>query len=202
MTDDWSSGGYIFILLLLYSISSGALESPDLIQSYCKTTHTITHKHYSNNNTYLHPSFSLTTQVRPRLPLALPNGLRAKLDPRPRPILEYNRYVVATREMQLKAWILCKFGIYCIAWGRQRREKTARKNSIITISRIWYEYINRHRKFKMMGSKNERVRSANVLQKWVRRCNGCKKAQWKKSLLRREYRATALLQRFYRWVYI
>ena len=36
--------------------------------------------------------------VKPKLPLGIPNGLRSKLEPRPRPILEYNRFVIKTRE--------------------------------------------------------------------------------------------------------
>ncbi len=102
--------------------------------------------------------------VRPRLPLALPNGLHSKLDPRPRPILEYNRYVVETREMQRKAWVLTSFGIYCIAWGRLRRCKAARKQAIRTIGTVWFDYRNRHRLQALWGSKNARLRAANVLQ--------------------------------------
>ena len=40
--------------------------------------------------------------VRPKLPLGIPNGLRSKLEPRPRPILEYNRFVIETREMRIR----------------------------------------------------------------------------------------------------
>ena len=42
---------YISVMLLLYSISNGALGSPDLLQSYSVITIFIAHNHHSNNNT-------------------------------------------------------------------------------------------------------------------------------------------------------
>ena len=49
--------GYLSILLLSYSISSSALESPGLLLSYSIIIHTITHNHHTNNNTSFHSKY-------------------------------------------------------------------------------------------------------------------------------------------------
>ncbi len=136
--------------------------------------------------------------VRPLLPLGIPNGLRSKLEPRPRPILEYNRFVIDTREKRIRAWVITKFGKSVIAWGRMRAEKRRRKDAILAIKRVWYEYLHRHHLFHLWGSRNAKKRAANILQQWWKRMEGCLNAKWKVRRIRKRLHAASLLQRFYR----
>lgn len=136
--------------------------------------------------------------LRPILPLAMPDGLRSKVEPRPRPILEYNRFVVDTLEKRLAAYVITKFGQYCICWVRQRTTKRARAQARETIKTVWYAYLDRNRLFWKWRVKNAQRRAANILQKWWKRMEGCLAAKWKVRRQRRVDRATRLLQRFYR----
>ena len=140
--------------------------------------------------------FSAAT--RTKLPLGMPNGLRSKLEPRPRPILEYNRFVVQTRECRFAAWVLTKFAIYVIAWGRLRRCKTARRSAIQTIKRVYYDFLNRRRLQHLRGNKNQKTRCANILQKWAKRCLGSKAQGWQKRDAKRRQAMTLLIQRIFR----
>ena len=108
--------------------------------------------------------------VRPLLPLGIPNGLRSKLEPRPRPILEYNRFVVDTREKRIKSWVITKFARFVIAWARVRHEKVRRREAIATIKRVWYEYLQRHHLFHLWFSQRQEA-AANILP-WWRRMEG------------------------------
>lgn len=136
--------------------------------------------------------------VRPLLPLGIPNGLRSKLEPRPRPILEYNRFVVDTREKRIKSWVITKFARFVIAWARVRHEKVRRREAIATIKRVWYEYLQRHHLFHLWGSRNAKKRAANILQQWWRRMEGCLNAKWKVRRMRKRLHAAALVQRVFR----
>ena len=136
--------------------------------------------------------------VRPKLPLGIPNGLRSKLEPRPRPILEYNRFVIETREMRIKSWVITKFAKYVIAWARMKNEKKTRKIAMETIKRVWFEYLHRHHLFHLWGSRNEKKRAANIIQQWWKRMEGCLQAKWKVRRMRRRFQSAWLLQRYYR----
>jgi hypothetical protein len=136
--------------------------------------------------------------VRSRLPLGIPNGLRCKLEPRPRPILEYNRFVVDTREKRIKCWVLTKFARYVIGWARVRHEKQRRNSAILKIKTVFYEYLDRHHRFHLWGNRNAKKRAANILQQWWKRMEGCLNAKWKVRRMRKRLYCAALLQRLYR----
>jgi len=136
--------------------------------------------------------------IRPKLPLGMPNGLRSKLEPRPRPVLEYNRFVVQTRDCRFAAWKLTKFANYCIAWSRQRNTKKMRRQAIETIKDRYFDYLNRHRLYHAWGTKNQRIRCSNILQKWAKKCLGSKTNSWKARDKYRREKNALFIQRVFR----
>jgi hypothetical protein len=136
--------------------------------------------------------------VRPRLPLGMPNNLRSKLDQRPRPIYEYNKFVVQTRECRFAAWILTKFGIYCIAWVRQRQCKRDRIAAIKQIKISYFNFLQRRRQLHYNGNKNQRTRCANILQQWAKQQLGNKIVMWKRYSLYKRSKKALIMQRIFR----
>jgi len=136
--------------------------------------------------------------VNKSLPLAKQFNRRIGLQPRARPIMEYNKYVMKVREANKKILIIQKFCRFVLKHIRWIRYQNGRRRAIHTVTRVYNEFLKRKRKVKNKLRNINRNAAAKILQIWTKHMLALLYARRKANHLRRQRDARLMLQRVFR----
>lgn len=136
--------------------------------------------------------------INSKLPLAKQFNRRIGLQPRPRPILEFNKYILKVREATKKILVLQKFCKYALKHIRWLRYQNGRRRAVHTVSRVYNDFLKRRKKVKTKLLNINRNSAAKILQKWTRHMLAMLYARRKANYLRRRRDARLTLQRVFR----
>lgn len=132
------------------------------------------------------------------LPLAQGVIGRCRLEPRARPLIEYNKYIQKIRDEMVACRVIQRFfkHIYINSFlftnARRRRE------AIKTIGRCFKVYYERKRVERRLMYKRIQNNVARKLQKWAKRCLGVLLNKRKVKRIKNRVEAATLCQRVYR----
>lgn len=139
-----------------------------------------------------------TRSVEKFIPLSRVNGVRCQLQPRLRPVFEYNTYVTHMIQKNKKIRILEKFVKYVAVTRMMRIASRLRRKAVQDIRRLYIEYLTRKRKVGKKRDKKVRLISIRIIQAWSRKTLGKIAAVRKTQVLRKFQKARINIQRFYR----
>lgn len=132
------------------------------------------------------------------LPLAKQFNRRIGLQPRPRPIVEFNKYVMKVKEANKKILVIQKFCKFVLKHIRWMRYHNGRRRAIHTVARVYAEFRKRKDKVRKKLKNIGRNASAKILQTWTRHMLAMLYARRKVKHLRRQRDARTMLQRVFR----
>ena len=167
----------------------------EAVSAFCRHCPNLSHLTCDNCN-FRQNEFIDATRLH--VALSKPMTTRMALEPRPRPVLEHNRYTLRIKEMDVRVRVLQRFCKAIAVRTRSHRHHNLNKQAVIDIRRLFQAYQHEKGKRKDKLWRILKRRAALIIQKWFMRMSGIFQ-NWKK-VRRMKHRNIAvwLIQRVYR----
>ena len=172
------------------------LVSIDAVHALVKNCPLLTHLTCDNCNFRLNEFIAAT---KFSVPLAQPQITRCATEPRPRPVLEFNRYALVVQEMNVRVRVLQRFCKAIAVRTRAHRHHNNNKRAVVDIRRMWQEYQAEKSSRKDRLWRILKKRAAFIITRWAKKYGSAILQNWKKvNRLKSRDRAARTLQRTYR----